>query len=324
MFKIRTSKPTTWNNLYNNASNGGLSWCINGCPTDPIANVLANCVGYACARFNEIYNELTGNTGIKYPQLCCNAEEFWQKAQLLGLARGQTPRAGAIMCWEGLGSAAGHVAIVERVDSPNQVFTSESGYNSAYFWNATRYKNDGNWGIGAGYRFSGFIYNPAVIADAWKEINGKWYYYDSNGNAVKGWHFDDHYQGWFLFGSDGAMLTGWQKDKGKWYYLQPVNDGTHVKGIMRTGWVFDKQYNGWFLLDINGAMLTGWQKRKGLWYFLQPKTTKKHVKGIMRTGWLNWKGNKYYLDPKDGYMYTGTHIINGKKRKFDSNGALIT
>ena len=29
----------------NNGNNGGYSWCINGSPTDPGCNVLANCVG---------------------------------------------------------------------------------------------------------------------------------------------------------------------------------------------------------------------------------------------------------------------------------------
>lgn len=161
-FKIRTSAPTTWNKLYNNANNGGLSWCIDGRPTDPVANVLSNCVGYACSRFNEIYNELTGYKNMKYPQLCCDAENFWTVAPQLGLKRGQTPQAGSIMVWEGIGSAPGHVAIVERVVNDSQVYTSESGYDSAYFWNSTRYKGDGNWGTGAGYRFLGFIYNPAV------------------------------------------------------------------------------------------------------------------------------------------------------------------
>ena len=176
MFKIRTSAPTSWNKIYNNANNGGISWCINGRPMNGISNVLANCVGYACSRFNEIYNELTGFTGMKYQALCCNAEDFWEVAANLGLKRGQTPQAGSIMCWEGLGDLAGHVAIVEKVINNNQVYTSESGYDSAFFWNSTRY-NDGNWGAGGNYRFKGFIYNPAVKVDPPKQtivVDGLW------------------------------------------------------------------------------------------------------------------------------------------------------
>ena len=163
--------------VYNNYNAGGWSWCINGCPTDPVSNVLANCVGYACGRFNEIYNELTGNNNMKYPQLCCNAEDFWTVAKNLGLKRGQTPKPGAIMVWEGYGDAAGHVAIVERVDSESQVYTSESGWASPAFWNGVRYKGDGNWGAGGGYRFLGFIYNPAVKEEKKPEqiaVDGEW------------------------------------------------------------------------------------------------------------------------------------------------------
>lgn len=173
-FKIRTSKPAAWMAVYNNYNAGGWSWCINGRPTDPVSNVLANCVGYACGRFHEIYNELTGYNGMKFPQLCCNAEDFWTVAANLGLKRGLTPKPGAIMVWEGLGDLAGHVAIVERVDSESQVYTSESGYDSPAFWNATRYKGDGNWGAGGSYRFLGFIYNPAVkdqvVVGVWDHV----------------------------------------------------------------------------------------------------------------------------------------------------------
>ena len=54
MFKIRKTKPEAGNKFYNTTSNGGYSRCIKGNPTDAGCNVLANCVGYACGRFNEI------------------------------------------------------------------------------------------------------------------------------------------------------------------------------------------------------------------------------------------------------------------------------
>jgi len=161
MFKIRTSKPSEWNALYNNGYAGGWSWCITGSPTDPISNVLSNCVGYACSRFNEIYNELTGNSGMKYLAFCCNAEDFIEAAVNMGLSYGMDPKPGSIMCWGGEGALAGHVAIVESVNADGSVYTSESGWNSPAFWNATRW-NDGNWGAGYGYWFRGFIYNPAI------------------------------------------------------------------------------------------------------------------------------------------------------------------
>lgn len=162
MFQIRTSKPSAGNKFYITTSNGGYSKCIKGKPTDKDCNVLANCVGYACGRFNEIIGS------IRYPYLNCNAENFIERAiNTYGLEIGQTPKAGAIMVWQ-KGSTlsgndgAGHVAIVEKVIDANTVYTSESSYGGSAFWNSTRKNTNGRWGIGSSYTFRGFIYNPSV------------------------------------------------------------------------------------------------------------------------------------------------------------------
>lgn len=167
MFTMRTAKPGAGNKCYIRQATGGWNSCIQGSPTDSQCNVLANCVGYANGRFNEIYNEITGNRSNKYNTLNCNAENFIERARNAGLEVGQSPRAGAIMCWQkgatlSGNDGAGHVAIVERVNSDGSVYTSESGYGSSAFWNQTRYNSNGRWGIGSGYTFRGFIYNPAV------------------------------------------------------------------------------------------------------------------------------------------------------------------
>ena len=167
MFTVRTAKPGAGNKCYIRQATGGWNSCIQGSPTDSQCNVLANCVGYANGRFNEIYNEITGNRSNKYNTLNCNAENFIERARNAGLEVGQAPRAGAIMCWKkgatlSGSDGAGHVAVVERVNSDGSVYTSESGYGSSAFWNQTRYNSNGRWGIGSGYTFRGFIYNPAV------------------------------------------------------------------------------------------------------------------------------------------------------------------
>lgn len=155
---------------FNNSANGGLSKCISGKPTDKICNVLSNCVGWAAGRFNQIYNILMKTNGqMKYP-FACNAENFIEKAREFGLSVGTTPQIGAIMVWQkgntlGGSDGAGHVAIVERVDSADKVYTSESGWNSSKkMWNKSRTKGTGNWGSSGAYKFRGFIYNPAVSA----------------------------------------------------------------------------------------------------------------------------------------------------------------
>lgn len=160
--KMRTTKPESGNKFYNTVSKGGYSHCIVGYPTDKVCNVLANCVGYACGRFNEIIGSM------RYPYLNCNAENFIERAKnTYGLKVGQEPKVGAIMCWQ-KGSTlsgndgAGHVAIVEKVIDANTVYTSESGYGGSAFWNSTRKNTNGRWGIGSSYTFRGFIYNPSV------------------------------------------------------------------------------------------------------------------------------------------------------------------
>ena len=116
---------------------------------------MANCVGYAAARFNEI-----GSWGCwKYWNYPPNAEDFWSRADKEGLSKGSEPKLGAIIVWEGIGSKAGHVAIVEVVNSDGSIVTSESGYGAKNaFWTTKRIKGNGNWGAGADYKFLGFIY----------------------------------------------------------------------------------------------------------------------------------------------------------------------
>ncbi len=144
-------------------------------------STLPNCTAYAWGRFYEII-------GSK-PNLCVsyggthNAEFFYQD-DADGYVRGDTPALGAIICWEGVGDRAGHVAIVEQINDDGSIITSESGYQSSLFWLKKRknnasmsveYKNGkivetgswnetgtDTWGAGSGYTFQGFIYCPAA------------------------------------------------------------------------------------------------------------------------------------------------------------------
>ena len=157
-FTMRTSKPSGNKNFITTGS-GGWNTCIKGYPMDANANVLANCVGYASGRFNEIINIARDTTGCTYKTLNCNAVGFKERAEAAGLKTGSTPRCGAIMCW-GKDGGAGHVAIVEAVNNNNSVYTSESGYGSTAFWNQTRTNSNGKWGCGNRYYFRCFIYLP--------------------------------------------------------------------------------------------------------------------------------------------------------------------
>lgn len=153
---IRTTRPTAGNKYFIRKDNGGYSTCIQGKPTDSQCNVLANCVGYACGAYNE---EL--GLGYEKYHLNCNAENFIERAIASGLSVLSKPVVGSILCWEGIGSLAGHVAIVIEVINDNCIRTAESGYGSSSpFWITTRYNNNGRWGLNSNYRPRGFIVNP--------------------------------------------------------------------------------------------------------------------------------------------------------------------
>ena len=157
--EMRTTCPSI-NKYYLTTSKGGWNLAIEGKPTKAGANVLANCVGYANGRFAEIQE----TQGIKY-QFICNAENFIDKARTYKLEVSNSPTLGGIMVWEGKGSLAGHVGIVERIDNVNQIFTSESAYGGTAFYNKTRTNDNGRWGMSSNYKFLGCIVNPGTDKD---------------------------------------------------------------------------------------------------------------------------------------------------------------
>jgi surface antigen len=159
--QMRTSKPGAGNKFFITTGAGGYSRCIVGKPKDSQCNVLSNCVGYACGRFNEIIGSM------KYPYLNCNAENFIERAKSAGLQVVSYPTLGGIMVWRkgntlSGNDGAGHVAVVERIDSANQIYTSESAWGGTAFWNSVRKNTNGRWGMGSGYSFRGCIINPAI------------------------------------------------------------------------------------------------------------------------------------------------------------------
>ncbi|HEW3185282.1 TPA: pneumococcal surface protein PspC, choline-binding form [Streptococcus pneumoniae] len=127
---------------------------------------------------------------------------------------------------------------------------------------------------------------PEAPKTGWKQENGMWYFYNTDGSMATGWL---EYNGsWYYLNANGAMATGWLEYNGSWYYL-------NTNGAMETGWL---EYNGsWYYLNTNGAMETGWLEYNGSWYYL-------NTNGAMETGWLEYNGSWYYLNA-NGSMATG-------------------
>ena len=163
-FTMRTSTPYD-NKQYITRSSGGYSNCIKGYPMDEHANVLANCVGYASGRYNELIEQARDFHECRYTNLRCNACYFIERAEEAGLEIGDTPRVGSIMCWGGGYGDCGHVEVVERVDNNNQVYTSGSDYGGTTFYNALRTNDNGRWGLADVFYFRGFIYQQPDVQD---------------------------------------------------------------------------------------------------------------------------------------------------------------
>ena len=157
MFEQRYSAPEANNKYYIHVSAGGYNKCIKVTGN----SVLPNCTGYAYGRFMEAGNVHSCNLPA------CNARDWYKQKD--GYVRGQTPRAGAVMCWDKKnGGKYGHVAIVEEINADGSVTASMSNYpvdgKQLPYWERKNYRPPYN--TETGLPFQGFIYNPYVDADA--------------------------------------------------------------------------------------------------------------------------------------------------------------
>lgn len=183
-------------------------------------------------------------------------------------------------------------------------------------------------------------------------INGKWYYFDSDGYTITGFYKPDSsnrylhpdYKGamqvggwfqaadhqWYLADGYGRILTGWQEADGKWYYLDPEKDGQMAKGTIVPDWNGQHYVDGWGIMQKNciiqhggkqyyadgwGVIQTGWINTDGKWYCADET-------GAFRIGW--------YEDPDLGMRYlepamviNATRTIDGKVYRFDGYGRLL-
>lgn len=280
-FTMRTTMPYDNNNFITTGW-GGWNTCIKGNPMQEHANVLANCVGYASGRFNEIINIARDQGGCTYTNLNCNAMYFVDRAADDGLAIGWSPRRGAIMCWGSGG--AGHVEVVERVDSEGQVYTSASNYGGTAFYNATRNNGNGRWGLTSDFYFRGFIYLPDDVQKAIDGspepgpssnfeigdhviVNGP-LYYTANSNTAAGYaNSVDTYVTRKVPGTAHPYNTtddlGWCDESSMTKVTPPPTPTTESKGLDLSAWqegismdaVKNSEYNKFVILR---GGFTGW------------------------------------------------------------------
>lgn len=135
----------------------------------------------------------------------------------------------------------------------------------------------------------------------WKQIQGKWYYFDKDGNRLSNTTFDG-----YAFNNDGVMASGgWIKLTDKWYYSNSSGKISQEKWekIGNSWYYFDKNgimlsntiFNG-YLFSNSGAMPTNsWVKINEQWYYAQASGKPTQLK------WENI-GNTWYFFNAEGAM----------------------
>ncbi len=224
------------------------------------------------------------------------------------------------------GHPAGNVPFgVREIDGKNYVFTT-SGVLASAGWVKSPFKDDNG-------NFIYYYANSSGVASlGWKQIGGKWYYFDKTGEVgarLTGKQVIDGKI--YIFGDDGAMKTGWYQDPStqNWCYLKKdgsfaVSEWVTVGGkkyyfnsktFMVTGKVTIDGKGYWF--DTSGAMNTGWVQDAGKWYYLDND-------GVISISCWKKIGTKNYYFGSKGVMSTGKLKIDGKYYWFADNGAMIT
>ena len=142
----------------------------------------------------------------------------------------------------------------------------------------------------------------------WKKIQGKWYYFNKDGNRLSNTTFDG-----YVFNKDGVMAeNGWNFIDGKWYFAnssgkisqnkwEKINDSWYYfdkDGIMLSNTIINS-----YLLTNSGAMAENkWVLIDKHWYFANSSGK------ISQNKWEKINDSWYYFD-KDGIMLSNT-IIN--------------
>ena len=152
----------------------------------------------------------------------------------------------------------------------------------------------------------------------WKQIQGKWYYFDQDGNRLH----STIYKG-YAFDQDGVMIeNSWTKLDNQWYYADPSgrlaqNTWKKINGSWyyfdQTGSMLSNTAVDGYLLTKSGAMAEkGWTKLDQIWYYIAPSGK------ISQDKWEKINGSWYYFD-KDGGMLSATTF---KGYLFNQSGAM--
>ena len=154
------------------------------------------------------------------------------------------------------------------------------------------------------------------------QVGNKLYYFNEKGVMQTGMLAFE--VGKFMFGADGAAISGWfSNELGQRFYfgqdfrayvgLQQIDKDVYLfgnDGVMFTGWTGDVGARYYFGAD--GKMVKGWNAIDGRAFYFG-------ADGLMATGLAPLKDGVYFLDPTDGHMVVGWVQLPDGWRYFDAN-----
>ena len=195
----------------------------------------------------------------------------------------------------------------------------------------------------------------------WKQIQGKWYYFDQDGNRLhstvyKGYAFDQDGvmtenswtkldNQWYYADSSGRLAQNtWKKINGSWYYFDQTGSmlsNTAVDGYLLTksgamaekGWTKLDQI--WYYVAPSGKISQDkWEKIKGTWYYfdkegrmLSETTFKgylfKKSGALAENNWVKIKDTWFYANGSGRYVQENWQKIQGSWYSFDQNGGML-
>lgn len=125
---------------------------------------MPNCTCYCYGRVWELNKE-------KPVGLSLRNGKYWYN-ESTGFEKGQVPKVGAVMCFDG---AYGHTAMVEEVKENGDVVCSNSNYGGPFFFVTTHTASSGYNNYDKSLKFQGFIYAYKGVEEDREENNSTQY-----------------------------------------------------------------------------------------------------------------------------------------------------
>jgi serine-type D-ala-D-ala carboxypeptidase len=155
---------------------------------------------------------LTANSPTENLQAANQASPA-ENPQAANQAGSQQSQAGSLQALKPAGSQSRIVSQRNRaVSQQNQAASQQSQAANPAASGSSWIQRNGVWA----YREA----NGALVRNARREINGKQYWFDENGNMLEGWRQDGSGAWYYLTPGQGALQTNsWLLYKNQWYYL---------------------------------------------------------------------------------------------------------